>query len=69
MRLSGGSFRLGFTSVPGAPFTVRASTNVALPLAQWTIVGPIVESPAGHYHFTDPQATNTPMRFYRVTSP
>jgi len=48
---------------------VLASTNVALPFAQWSILGAPVESTPGTYQFTDPQATNSPQRFYRVTSP
>ena len=52
-------------------FTVLASTNVALPLAQWSNLGPVFESPfgSGKYPVSDPQATNYNQRFYRVTSP
>ena len=33
--------------------------------------GPALETPAAsrHFQFTDPQATNNVMRFYRVRSP
>jgi hypothetical protein len=44
---------------------------MALPLTNWTILGPAVESPigSGNFQFTDPQATNYPKRFYRVHFP
>ena len=67
--LGSGAFQFGFTNAPGASFTVYASTNLALPLNTWSNLGPVVESPAGQFQFTDPQATNSPQRFYRVTSP
>ena len=57
------------TNTPSASLTVWASTNVALPFAQWSNLGAPVESPAGTFLFTDPQATNKAQRFYRVSSP
>jgi hypothetical protein len=69
--LGNGAFQFGFTGLTGTSFTVFASTNVALPLNLWSNLGPAVETPAasGQFQFTDPQATNHPMRYYRVTSP
>jgi len=67
--LANGSFQFDFTNTPGASFTVLASTNVALPLANWTLLSNVVESPAGQFRFTDPQATNSGQRFYQVRSP
>jgi hypothetical protein len=68
-QLSGGAFQLSFTNLSGLGFTVLGSTNVALPVAQWTVLGAPVENPPGRYQFTDPQATNKATRFYRVRSP
>ena len=68
-RLVNGSVQFGFTNQPGMTFTVLTSTNVALPLAQWTPLGAPVESPAGTYQFTDSAATNYARRFYRAVSP
>ena len=68
-RLGNGAFQLSFTNQPGASFTVLTSTNLALPLNNWSSLGAPIESPAGQYQFTDPQATNSPHRFYRVKSP
>ncbi len=68
-RLGNGTFQFSFTNTPGTSFTLFASTNVALPFNSWSNLGPAVEGPAGRYQFTDPSATNSPQRFYRVRSP
>jgi hypothetical protein len=50
---------------------VYAATNLNPPVV-WTVVGQPTEAPNGSYslyQFADPQATNKPERFYRVTSP
>ena len=64
-----GTFQFDFTNTPGASFTVLCTTNVALPLSDWTLLSNVVESPAGQFHFTDPRATTNRQRFYRVSSP
>jgi len=66
---AGGGFQLNFTNLTGLGFTVLGSTNAALPVVQWTVLGAPVENPPGRYQFTDPQATNNVRRFYRVRSP
>ena len=64
-----GPFQFAFSNFSGLGFTVHATTNLALPFNTWSNLGPAMESPAGTYTFTDPQATNNVMRFYRVSSP
>ena len=49
--------------------TVLTTTNLLLPLTSWTVLGAVTDSPPGQFQFADPQATNRPMRFYRVRSP
>jgi hypothetical protein len=49
--------------------TVLATTNLLLPLTNWTVLGTVTDNPPGQFQFTDPQATNHPLRFYRVRSP
>jgi hypothetical protein len=49
--------------------TILTTTNLLLPLTNWTVLGTVTDSPPGQFQFTDPQATNRPMRFYRVRSP
>lgn len=67
--LAEGTFLLTFTNVTGASFTVLGTTNLLVPLTNWIALGPLVEDPSGTYTFTDPQVTNSPQLFYRVTSP
>jgi T5SS/PEP-CTERM-associated repeat protein len=67
--LGNGSFQFGFSNVAGASFSVWNTTNLALPLSNWTSLGPPTELSPGQYKFTDSNATNYPQRFYRVRSP
>lgn len=64
---SGGSFQISFTNTPGANFSVLATTNVALPLNQWSNLGTATEVSPGQYQFSDPNATNT-AQFYILES-
>lgn len=64
-----GAFQFAFTSMPNAPCTVFGTTNPTLPFSNWTALDGLTEAPPGHFQFTDSQATNTPRRFYRVSSP
>jgi len=49
--------------------TVLTTTNLLLPLTNWTVLGTVTDNPPGQFQFSDPQATNHPLRFYRVRSP
>ena len=69
VKLANGPFRFSFTATPNAPFTVFGATNPALPFSNWAALVGLTEAPAGHFQFTDWQATNMPRRFYRVSSP
>jgi autotransporter-associated beta strand protein len=52
----------------GQGYTVRATTNVALPLGSWSVLqsGSLPSAP---YTFTDLTATNYQQRYYRVSTP
>jgi hypothetical protein len=68
----GGGCGFCFTNVPGASFTVYATTDLTLPFSNWPVVGHPVETSEGsysQYQFTDPEAGNNVQRFYRVSSP
>ena len=67
--LTNGAFQFAFTNSVGAIFGVLTSTNVALPLTNWTALGGATEVSPGQFQFTDPQATNNPQRFYVIRSP
>jgi hypothetical protein len=43
--LSGGAFQFGFTTQAGLSFTVLATTNLALLLTSWTLLGALRTSP------------------------
>jgi hypothetical protein len=64
-----GAFQFAFTNIPGAVFTALTTTNLALPLSNWTALGSVPEVSPGQFQFTDPQATNDTRRFYRARSP
>ena len=67
--LTNGVFQFSFTNPAALNFTVLASTNMAMPLSNWTVLGVVTDSPAGQYHFSEPRNTNGVPRFYRVRSP
>jgi len=62
-----GSFQFSFTNTPGAVFGVLASTNIALPLSNWTALGGVTELSPGNFQFTDSQPPPD-QRYYRVRS-
>ena len=68
-KLADGSFQLVYTNIPYGTNTVLASTDMTVPLTNWTALGSGVEVVPGQFQFIDPQATNLPQRFYRITSP
>jgi hypothetical protein len=63
------SFQFSFTNVPGMNFTVYSSTDLLVPVANWTRVGNAQEVSPGQFQFNDPAALSNPAKFYRVTSP
>jgi hypothetical protein len=67
--LGNGAFQFSFTNTIAAPFTVMSSTDLSLPLTNWISLGSPVEVSPGQFQFTDSQATNDTVRFYRVRSP
>jgi hypothetical protein len=65
-----GQFTFTFAdNTPGATFTVMSTTNLSLPLGDWTVVGQPIQTAPAQFRFNDPHATNNPQRFYRVSSP
>jgi len=61
-----GQLSLSFAGAPDVTYTLLQSTNVALPLTNWTVLGhPVLTN--GLYYFTDPSATN-PASYYELQS-
>jgi fibronectin-binding autotransporter adhesin len=63
-----GGFFLSGTGTVVAPYDILATTNVALPLINWTNIGGGTFS-NGSFLFNDASATNYQKRFYRLTTP
>ena len=66
--LPDGAFQFGFTNTSGVSFSALTTTNLALPLTNWTLLGNVTEIAHGQFQFTDPEALNYPQRFYRIRS-
>jgi hypothetical protein len=49
-------------------FTVLSTTNLLVPLTDWTVLGTASNVGSGLYQFTDESATNH-QRFYTIRSP
>ena len=64
----GGTVTISGTGTLVAPFTVPTTTNVTTPLANRQVIGTGTFS-NGSFNFTDMSATNSPARFYQVTTP
>src|ERR1017187_8582780 len=67
--LTNGVFQFIFSYTPGALLSVLSTTNLTLPLSNWTVLTGVTEISPGQFQFADPQATSTPRRFFRVRSP
>jgi hypothetical protein len=66
--LSNGNLQFGFTNANlNASFTVLFTTNLDVPLANWTVLGTASNISPGVFQFTT-TPTNS-MRFYAVRSP
>ena len=63
-----GSMELGGTGTPGQAYVLQTATNLTVPVI-WL---PILTNTAGTngvFVFSDPQATNFAVRYYRITTP
>ncbi|HEV2454628.1 MAG TPA: glycoside hydrolase family 2 TIM barrel-domain containing protein, partial [Verrucomicrobiae bacterium] len=63
--LNGNQLELNFSANANAGYSIWASTN----LAAWVWDGAATQSGPGQFEFFDQLATNSPCRFYRITSP
>jgi len=67
--LGNGAFQFSFTSTPGATFTVLSTTNLSLPLSNWTVVGVATNTAPGVFQFTTQSMTNGSQQFYIIRLP
>ncbi len=63
-----GAFQITFTNTPGSLFAVLATTNLSLPVTNWTLLGGAGETGLGVFQFTH-FPSNAPQSFYRLRSP
>jgi hypothetical protein len=62
-----GSVTIHFAGIPGYTYWVQAATNVAQP--QWETISTNVAGTNGLWNFTDTNAANYTLRFYRTCKP
>jgi hypothetical protein len=62
--LGNGHFQFSFTNQSSAVYEVLGTTNVSLPVAQWSVLGLPTHLGGGLYQFTDVLAPNHAQRFY-----
>jgi hypothetical protein len=60
---------LTFTDFPGTRYTVLTTTNLTVPLTNWSVLGTTTEAAPGQFQFLDQTTSNAPVRYYRVRSP
>jgi len=56
----------GANGIPQSPYFVLMSTNVTLPLADWTVVATNVFDAGGNFTFTNTANPNAPQQFYKL---
>jgi hypothetical protein len=64
LMLGNGHFQFSFSNEASVFYEVLGTTNVALPLAQWNVLGLPVPLGGGLYRFTDTGAMGQAQRFY-----
>jgi hypothetical protein len=62
--LGNGHFQFSFTNQSSAVYEVLGTTNVSLPVAQWSVLGLPTHLGGGLYQFTDTGAMGQAQRFY-----
>jgi hypothetical protein len=62
--LGNGHFQFSFTNQSSAVYEVLGTSNVSLPVAQWSVLGLPTHLGGGLYQFTDVPASNHAQRFY-----
>jgi hypothetical protein len=67
--LDNGAFQFSFSNTQAASFTVLTTTNLSVPLSNWTVLGAPSNIAPNLFQFTSEPTTNDPQRYYRVRSP
>ena len=64
-----GTFQFSFTGSAPLQYTVLTSTNITLPLSNWTVAGLATNTGGNNYTFSVPVAPNQPAQFYQAKVP
>jgi hypothetical protein len=64
-----GTFQFSFSNSQAVSFTVLSTTNLSLPLSDWTVLGPPSNTAPGMFQFTAQTPTNDQQRYYFIRSP
>ncbi len=64
-----GQFQLKFNGDPTFGYSILVTTNLNIPLSNWTVLGTATQLSNGVFQFNDSQSSNTPLRYYRVRHP
>ena len=64
-----GQFSFHFAGNPHGSYSVLATTNLILPLADWTVLGSATLVSSDLFQYVDAHATNYPQRFYQLRAP
>jgi len=64
-----GSLYFDFTNLSSTYFTVYTSTNLAMPLTNWTPVGSATNMGSALFQYSYPINSNEPQRYFRVAAP
>jgi hypothetical protein len=59
----------GSNGIPGWPYSVLASTNLALPVSQWPPLATNTFDASGNFNFMNSIAPNAPQQFYLLETP
>ena len=66
--LANGDLNLTFTGGATHTYTVLSTTNLAVPLTNWTVLGTATGNGSGSFQFTAPAVTNYPQQYFIITS-
>ena len=59
----------GIGGSPGSNYVVLASTNLTVPLANWTALATNIFDGTGQFHFTNPVTSAKPRQFFNFKLP
>ena len=65
----GGRMRFTLAAAAATSFTVVSTTNLALPVSNWIVVGTMTEMSPGHYEYIEVPASTLQQCYYSLRFP